>query len=228
LDFQATLREARRPDGQNSQSSASIHGCAGNPWRRQGSREGRAIQELIDAQHGSFALSLGIGISMANKLRKAKYDLNDAEIKPFFELGTVLENGVFFAANQLMELLSRKEGHPVYEADVRVFEVTDVNGKPLALFYCDYFKRDNKNGGAWMSEFVRQSKLLGTLPVIYNVANLPKPAPGEPALISFDDVTTMFSRVRSRAARHVCRHAVSDSLRHLDGARFCRIPVPVQ
>jgi peptidyl-dipeptidase Dcp len=70
--------------------------------------------------------------------------------------------------------------------------VIDGDGKPLALFYCDYFKRDNKSGGAWMSEFVPQSKLLGTLPVIYNVANLPKPAAGEPALISFDDVTTMF------------------------------------
>jgi peptidyl-dipeptidase Dcp len=75
---------------------------------------------------------------------------------------------------------------------VRVFEVTDFDGKPLALFYCDYFKRDNKNGGAWMSEFVPQSKLLGTLPVIYNVANLPKPVEGQPALITFTDVITMF------------------------------------
>jgi peptidyl-dipeptidase Dcp len=105
----------------------------------------------------------------------------------------VLENGVFFAANQLYGItFKERKDIPVYEPDVRVFEVTDVNGKPLALFYCDYFKRDNKNGGAWMSEFVGQSKLLGTLPVIYNVANLPKPAPGEPALISFEDVTTMF------------------------------------
>jgi peptidyl-dipeptidase Dcp len=80
----------------------------------------------------------------------------------------------------------------VYQEDVRVFEVSDADGKPLALFYCDYFKRDNKSGGAWMDTFVDQSKLLGTLPVVYNVANLPKPAPGEPPLISFDDVTTMF------------------------------------
>ncbi len=75
---------------------------------------------------------------------------------------------------------------------MRVFEVSDANGKPLALWYCDYFKRDNKNGGAWMDNFVGQSKLLGTLPVVYNVANFSKPAPGEPALISFEDVTTMF------------------------------------
>jgi peptidyl-dipeptidase Dcp len=80
----------------------------------------------------------------------------------------------------------------VYQSDVRVFDVIDADGKPLALFYCDYFKRENKNGGAWMSNFVRQSKLLGTRPVIYNVGNLPKPAHGQPALISFDDVITMF------------------------------------
>ena len=81
---------------------------------------------------------------------------------------------------------------PVYQPDVRVFEVSDSNGKPMALFYGDYFKRDNKNGGAWMDSLVGQSKLLGTLPVVFNVANFPKPAPGQPALISFTDVTTMF------------------------------------
>src|ERR1700761_1809830 len=81
---------------------------------------------------------------------------------------------------------------PVYHPDVRVFEVHDVDGKPLALFYFDYWKRDNKDGGAWMSNFVNQSTLLGTLPVIYNVGNFQKPAPGQPALISFEDVTTMF------------------------------------
>ena len=155
--------------------------------------EGKDIQEVIDAQHGGFALQPWDWDFYGEQVRKAKYDLDDAEIKPFFELDNVLENGVFFAANQLYGItFKERKDIPVYEPDVRVFEITDVNGKPLALFYCDYFKRDNKNGGAWMSEFVGQSKLLGTLPVIYNVANLPKPAPGEPALISFDDVTTMF------------------------------------
>jgi peptidyl-dipeptidase Dcp len=81
---------------------------------------------------------------------------------------------------------------PVYQSDVRVFEVFDADGSPLALFYCDYFKRDNKNGGAWMSNFVTQSRLLGRKPVVYNVANFTKPAPGQPALLSFDEVTTMF------------------------------------
>jgi peptidyl-dipeptidase Dcp len=155
--------------------------------------EGKDIQQVIDAQHGGFTLEPWDWDFYGEQVRKAKYDLDDAEVKPFFELGNVLENGVFFAANQLYGItFKERKDIPVYQPDVRVFEITDANGLPLALFYCDYFKRDNKSGGAWMSEFAGQSKLLGTLPVIYNVANLPKPAPGEPALISFDDVTTMF------------------------------------
>ena len=129
----------------------------------------------------------------AEQVRKAKYDLDESQIKPYFELDNVLQNGVFYAANQLYGL-TFKERHdiPVYQPDVRVFEVFDKDGKSLALFYCDYFKRDNKNGGAWMSNLVDQSKLLGTKPVIFNVANFTKPAPGQPALLSFDDVITMF------------------------------------
>jgi peptidyl-dipeptidase Dcp len=155
--------------------------------------ETKDIQAAIDAQKGGFALQPWDWTFYADRVRKAKYDLDDAEVKPYFELNSVLENGVFYAANQLYGItFKERKDIPVYQPDVRVFEVSDADGKPLALFYCDYFKRDNKNGGAWMSEFVGQSKLLGTLPVVYNVANLPKPAPGEPALISFSDVTTMF------------------------------------
>jgi peptidyl-dipeptidase Dcp len=129
----------------------------------------------------------------SKRVRKAKFDIEDAQVRPYFELNQVLENGVFYAANQLYGLtFSERKDLPVYHPDVRVFEVKDGDGRPLALFYCDYFKRDNKNGGAWMSNLVGQSKLLGTLPVVYNVANLPKPAPGQPALLNFADVTTMF------------------------------------
>jgi peptidyl-dipeptidase Dcp len=156
-------------------------------------REAKDIQNLIDAQKGGFSLQAWDWDFYGEQVRKAKYDLDDAEVKPYFELNNVLENGVFYAANQLYGItFKERKDIPVYEPDVRVFEVTNVDGKPLALFYCDYFKRDNKNGGAWMSQFVGQSKLLGTRPVIYNVANLPKPAPGQPALISFTDVITMF------------------------------------
>ena len=155
--------------------------------------EAQDIQGVIDAQQGSFALQPWDWAFYGEQVRKAKYDLNDAEIKPYFELNNVLENGVFFAANQLYGLSFReRKDIPVYHPDVRTYEVTDADGTPLAVFYCDYFKRDNKNGGAWMSVFVQPSKLLGDRAVVYNVANLPKPAPGEPALISFDDVTTMF------------------------------------
>jgi peptidyl-dipeptidase Dcp len=155
--------------------------------------EAKDIQDLIDAQKGGFSLQPWDWNFYSEQVRKAKYDLNDAEVKPYFELNNVLENGVFYAAHELYGLtFKERKDIPVYESDVRVFEVSDAGGKPLALFYCDYYKRDNKNGGAWMDVFVNQSKLLGTLPVVYNVANLPKQAPGEPALISFTDVTTMF------------------------------------
>jgi peptidyl-dipeptidase Dcp len=156
-------------------------------------REAADIQVAIDAQKGGFALQPWDWNFYGEQVRKAKYALNVDEVKPYFELNNVLENGVFYAANQLYGIrFKERKDIPVYQPDVRVFEVTDVDGRPLALFYCDYFKRDNKNGGAWMSAFVRPSKLLGNLAVVYNVANLPKPAAGEPALITFDDVTTMF------------------------------------
>jgi peptidyl-dipeptidase Dcp len=155
--------------------------------------EGADIQALLDQQPGGLKLAAWDWEFYGEQVRKAKYSLDDAQIKPYFELGNVLVNGVFYAANQLYGItFTERKDIPVYQTDVRVFEVRDTDGKPLALFYCDYFKRDNKNGGAWMSQLVGQSTLLGTLPVIYNVANLPKPAAGEPALISFDDARTMF------------------------------------
>jgi len=155
--------------------------------------EGKDIQAVIDAQKGGFQLQPWDWEFYSEQVRKAKYDIDDAQVKPYFEINNVLQNGVFYAANRMYGLtFKEREDIPVYAADVRVFEVFEASGKPLALMYFDYFKRDNKGGGAWMSNFVDQSKLLGKLPVIYNVANLSKPAAGEPALISFTDVTTMF------------------------------------
>ena len=155
--------------------------------------EAKDIQGVIDAQKGGFSVEPWDWEFYSEQVRKAKYDIDDAQVRPYFELNNVLENGVFYAAGQLYGLsFKERKDIPVWNADVRVFEVFDGDGKPLALFYCDYYKRDNKNGGAWMSSFVDQSKLMGRLPVVYNVANLPKPAAGEPALISFSDVVTMF------------------------------------
>jgi peptidyl-dipeptidase Dcp len=155
--------------------------------------EAKDIQALIDAQHGGFTVQPWDWEFYSEQVRKAKYDLNQSEIKPYFELNNVLQNGVFYAAHELYGLtFKERKDIPVYQQDVRVFEVYDADAKPLALWYCDYFKRDNKNGGAWMDVLVGESKLLGQLPVVFNVANFDKPAPGQPALLSFDDVTTMF------------------------------------
>ncbi|MBV8113567.1 MAG: peptidyl-dipeptidase Dcp [Silvibacterium sp.] len=180
--------------------------------------EAKEIQAVIDDQHAAFQLEPWDWNFYAEQVRKAKYDLDESQVRPYFELNNVLENGVFYAANQLYGL-TFKERHdiPVYQPDVRLFDVYDADGKPLALFYCDYFKRDNKNGGAWMSEFVPQSRVLGTLPVVYNVANLPKPAPGDPALISFTDVITMF---------HEFGHALHGMLSNTDYPTLSGTSVP--
>lgn len=156
-------------------------------------REAAEIQSLIDKQKGGFKLEPYDWNYYADQVRKAKYDLDEAEIKPYFELDRVLKDGVFYAANQLYGItFKERKDLPVYQADVRVFDVIDKDGSKMGIFYCDYFKRDNKSGGAWMSNLVNQSKLLGNKPVIYNVCNFTKPAPGKPALISHSDVTTMF------------------------------------
>jgi peptidyl-dipeptidase Dcp len=155
--------------------------------------EAKDIQALIDAQHGGFTLEPWDWNFYAAQVRKAKYDFDEAEAKPYFEIDNVLQNGVFYAAHMLYGIsFKRRTDIPVYNPDMQVYEVIDTDGKPLALWYCDYFKRDNKSGGAWMNNFVSQSKVLGTLPVIYNVANFAKPPAGEPALITFDDAVTMF------------------------------------
>ncbi len=155
--------------------------------------EAQDIQALIDQQKGGFKLQPWDWEFYSEQVRKAKYDLDEDQVKPYFELNNVLQNGVFYAANQLYGItFKERKNLPVYDPSVRVFEVFNADGSPLALFYCDYFKRDNKQGGAWMDNYVGQSKLLGTKPVVVNVANFAPPAPGEPALLTSDDVTTMF------------------------------------
>ena len=163
------------------------------PVTAKAAAEAKDIQEVIDSQKGGFSVQPWDWDFYAEQVRKAKYDIDESQVKPYFELNNVLLNGVFYAANQLYGI-TFKERHdiPVYADGVRVFEVFDSNGSSMALFYCDYFKRDNKTGGAWMNNLVDQSKLLGTKPVVTNVANFSPPAPGEPALLTMDDVRTMF------------------------------------
>jgi peptidyl-dipeptidase Dcp len=129
----------------------------------------------------------------AEKVRKARYQVDEAAVRPYFELDNVLKNGVFFTMNKLYGVSFReRKDLPVYHPDVRVFDVLDADGSQIGLFYADYFKRDTKRGGAWMSSFVDQSGLLHEKPVIVNNLNILPPADGEPALITFDNVTTMF------------------------------------
>ena len=155
--------------------------------------EAARMQKMIDAEKGGFKLGPADWEFYAEKVRKAEYDLDESEVKQYFELEHVLQDGVFFAANKLYGItFKERKDLPVYQSDVRVFEVFDANGKSLALFYADYFQRSNKDGGAWQDSFVDQSSLLGTQPVIINVCNFTKPAADQPILLSFDDVTTMF------------------------------------
>lgn len=155
--------------------------------------EAADIQAQADLEKGGFKIQPWDWDYYAEKVRKQKYDLDENQVKPYFELNKVLEKGVFYAANLLYGItFTERHDLPVYQKDVRVFEVFDKDKSTIGLFYCDYFKRDNKSGGAWMSNFVGQSKLLGTKPVIFNVCNFNKPAEEQPALISFSDVTTMF------------------------------------
>lgn len=129
----------------------------------------------------------------AEKVRKARYDLDENQIKPYFEVWNTLENGVFYAMNKFYGVsFKRRTDLPTYHPDMRVYTVLDKDGSELALFYADPFARPNKQGGAWMGNFIEQSHLLGDKPVIYNSLNVAPPQPGQPALMTFDDVTTMF------------------------------------
>lgn len=159
---------------------------------RRATREAADIQAVIDRKE-RFSLAPWDWLFYAEQVRAEKYDLDESQIKPYFEVTSVLENGVFYAATQLFGItFARRSDIPVWHPDVCVYEIIDNNGLPMALFYTDFFKRESKGGGAWMSNFVDQSRLLGTQPVIYNVCNYTKPPEGQPALISWDDVITLF------------------------------------
>jgi peptidyl-dipeptidase Dcp len=129
----------------------------------------------------------------AEQVRRADYAVDESEVRQYFELDRVLGDGVFHAATQLYGITFRERTDvPVYHPDVRVFEVSNEDGSPVGLVYLDYFARPSKRGGAWMNALEGQSRLLGTLPVVTNTANFPKPSPGNPALLTLDQVRTMF------------------------------------
>jgi peptidyl-dipeptidase Dcp len=181
-------------------------------------KEAAEIQKVIDAEHGGFAATAYDWDFYSDKVRQAKYAFDQSQLRPYFEYNTVLLNGVFFAANKEYGL-TFKERHdlPVYNPDVRVFDVFDANGKQLAIFLHDPYARSNKRGGAWMNAYVNQNGLLGTHPVIANHLNIPKPAAGEPTLLTYDEVRTMF---------HEFGHALHGMFSNVKYPRFAGTRVP--
>jgi peptidyl-dipeptidase Dcp len=160
-------------------------------------KEAADNQKLINQQASAggkpFTLQPWDWAFYAEQVRKARYGFDESEVKPYFELNRVMQDGLFYAAHQLYGL-SFQERHdlPVYQPDVRVFEVLNSDGSAVGLFLADYYARDNKRGGAWMSEYVGQSRLFGTKPVVVNNLNIPKPPQGQVTLMTFDEVRTMF------------------------------------
>ncbi|MGA9944314.1 MAG: M3 family metallopeptidase [Candidatus Cybelea sp.] len=186
--YQLTQEMAQTP----AAVQAFLQGLIG-PTRAKAAQEAAEIQAQIDASGQHFQLQPYDWNYYAEQVRKAKYNVDDDEIRPYFELNDVLQNGLFYAANQLYGItFNERHDIPVWHPDVRVFEVFDKNNAPLALMYFDFFKRDNKQGGAWMNWFTDYSTLLGTKPVVYNVENIPQAAPGQPALLTIDSVKGMF------------------------------------
>jgi peptidyl-dipeptidase Dcp len=160
--------------------------------------EAADLQQLIDAQAKandtpSFTLQPWDWEFYAEQLRKTRYEFDQSQVAPYFELNRVVQDGVFYAAHELYGLtFTERKDLPVYQSEVRVFEVFDADGSGLGLFIADYFARDNKQGGAWMNAYVEQSRLLKRKVVVSNNLNIPRPAPGQPVLLTFDEVTTLF------------------------------------
>jgi peptidyl-dipeptidase Dcp len=181
-------------------------------------REAGDMQKIVDQEKGGFQIASWDWPFYSEKVRKARYAFDESELRPYYELNHVILDGVFFAAGKLYGL-TFKERHdiPVYQPDVRVFEVYDRDGKPLALFLGDYYARPSKRGGAWMNAYVQQSDLFGTKPVVANHLNIPKPPPGEPTLLTHDEVRTAF---------HEFGHALHGMFSKVKYPRFSGTSVP--
>jgi peptidyl-dipeptidase Dcp len=181
-------------------------------------KEAAEIQKVIDAEKGGFQVTAADWDFYAGKVRAAKFNFDESQLKPYFELNNVLTNGVFFAAGKLYGLtFKERKDLPVYNPDVRVFDVFDANGKQLAIFLADMYARSNKQGGAWMNEYVSQSALMGTHSVVANHLNIPKPPAGEPTLLTYDEVKTAF---------HEFGHALHGMFSNVKYPRFSGTNVP--
>src|SRR5437016_2086204 len=181
-------------------------------------REAADMQKIVDEEKGGFQISACDWDFYSEKVRKAKYDFDESEVRPYYELNHVIVDGVFFAANKEYGL-TFKERHdlPVYEPDVRVWDVFDRDDKPLAIFIGDYYARASKRGGAWMNAYVPQNDLFGAKPVVANHLNISKPPPGEPTLLTQDQVRTAF---------HEFGHALHGMFSNVKYPRFSGTSVP--
>jgi peptidyl-dipeptidase Dcp len=181
-------------------------------------KEGADIQAIIDQEKGGFQLAACDWDFYSEKVRKARYAFDEAQLKPYFEFDRVLIDGVFFAATKLYGItFKERKDLPVYLPEIRIFEVTDHDGKPLALFIVDWYARPSKRGGAWMNQYVGQNGLLGTKPVVANHLNIPKPPAGEPTLLTYDEVRTAF---------HEFGHALHGMFSDVKFPRFSGTSVP--
>ena len=156
--------------------------------------ETKAIEDFARKTEGAdFQLQPYDRFYYSAKMKKEMLNVSDEEVKPYFTVDSVLQNGVFYAANRVYGLTFKERTDiPTYHPDMKVFEVVDGDGKSLALFYCDYYRRPTKRGGAWMDGFQKQSRQWNQLPIIFNVCNSAKAPEGQPSLITWDEVTTMF------------------------------------
>jgi peptidyl-dipeptidase Dcp len=156
--------------------------------------ETKAIEDFARKTQGpDFKLEPYDRFYYSAKMKKALLDISDDEVKPYFNVDSVLLNGVFYAANRAYGLtFKERDDIPVYHPDMKVYEVLDKDGSSKALFYTDYFRRPTKRGGAWMDGFQKQSHQRGTMPIIFNVCNNAKAPEGKPSLLTWDEVTTMF------------------------------------
>src|ERR1041384_7161653 len=181
-------------------------------------REAADMQKIVDEEKGGFQIAACDWDFYSEKVRKAKYAFDESQLRPYYELNHVIIDGVFYAAGKLYGL-TFKERHdlPVYQPDVRVFDVYDRDGKPLAIFIGDYYARPSKRGGAWMNAYVQQNGLFGTKPVVANHLNIPKPAAGQPTLLTQDEVRTAF---------HEFGHALHGMFSNVKYPRFSGTTVP--
>jgi len=181
-------------------------------------KEAADLQAVVDADKGGFQINASDWAFYTDKVRAQRFAFDENQLKPYFELDNVLVNGVFYAAGKLYGLsFKERKDLPVYNPDVRVFDVFDADGKQLAIFLADMYARSNKQGGAWMNEYSSQSTLLGTHSVVANHLNIPKPPAGEPTLLTYDEVKTAF---------HEFGHALHGMFSNVKYPRFSGTSVP--